>query len=179
MKSGVTAWGWGWGEGGWKGVCLSVPSVMKSRLSFRVSIRHGRKSNIIQGRVEGEEEIDERTRLTRGTSTCDVRVGWMNAQDKKDYGWFWNRHAVSSEYYADVICGWFHSMYSTPNRCTQDPIHTRTYVHPSYLPADQIHNFSKFSIFSSVPIGVPAADCKWGRSPGSASIGIVRICLYV
>ena len=56
--------------------CPSVPSVMKSRLSFRVSIRHGRKSNIIQGRVEeGEEEIDERTRLTRGTATCDVRVG--------------------------------------------------------------------------------------------------------
>ena len=65
-----------------------------------------------------------------------------------------------------------------------DPVHpigapnTYTYIRTPIIPADQIHNCSKFSIFSSVPNGVPAADCKWGRSPGSASIGIVRICLY-
>ena len=56
---------------------LSVPSVMKSRLSFRVSIRHGRKSNIIQGRVEGwkKKKLMSEGVHHKWTSIYDVQIG--------------------------------------------------------------------------------------------------------
>ena len=57
-----------------------ISAVISCLDSTRPKIQHHPRKG---GRVE-EEEIDERTRLTRGTSTCDVHVGRRISKERME-----------------------------------------------------------------------------------------------